>query len=109
MLPKINRLTKKKDFDLVFKHGKSIKNGFLICKILKNHLTDNRFGFIVSKKISNKSTIRNKVKRRLRSIIAKELNVISGHYDIIINTLPGIEKQEFIETQKTIISFLKKI
>ena len=30
MLPKVNRLTKEKDFDLVFKNGKSTKTDFFI-------------------------------------------------------------------------------
>ena len=76
MLPKLNRLTKKKDFEAVFNKGKSIKNDFLIFKILKNHLRENRFGFIVSKKVSNKANQRNKVKRRLRSAVLSNLKEI---------------------------------
>ena len=38
MLPRINRLTKKKDFQAVFQKGKSIKYDFLLCKTLKNNL-----------------------------------------------------------------------
>ena len=109
MLSKINRLTKKKDFEAVFKKGKSVKNSFLIFKILNNNLKENRFGFIVSKKISNKATIRNKIKRRLRAIIAKELGGIKNYKDIIIIALPGIEKKEFSEIQSVITNFFKKI
>ena len=108
MLPKINRLTKKKDFELVFKKGESIKNDFLIFKILKNHLKESRFGFVVSKKVSNKATIRNKVKRRLRDVISGKLKEIGKSVDLIIITLPGIEKKEFSEIQEIIINYLKK-
>jgi len=107
-LPKINRLTKKKDFELVFKKGESIKNDFLIFKILKNHLKESRFGFVVSKKVSNKATIRNKVKRRLRDVISGKLKEIGKSVDLIIITLPGIEKKEFSEIQEIIINYLKK-
>jgi len=109
LLPKINRLTKKKDFEAVFKKGKSVKNGFLVFKILNNSLLKNRFGFIVSKKVSNKATIRNKVKRRLRAIISKELDDIKGYRDMVIITLPGIEKKEFSELQENIHTIFKKI
>lgn len=109
MLPIKNRLTKKKDFDIVFKKGESIKNGFLVFKILKNQLQENRFGFIVANKISNKSTIRNKIKRRLRAAVLKELDKNKNHLDIIIITLPGIEKIKFSEIENQLLSLFKKI
>jgi len=51
MLKKENRLKKKKDFEKVFKEGKSFKNNFLIVKINENNLNFPRFGFVVSKKV----------------------------------------------------------
>ena len=107
-MPKINRLTKEKDFEEIFKKGQSVKIDFLIFKILKNQLKESRFGFVVSKKVSNKATIRNKVKRRLRSIVSKELNNIKHHKDVVIIALAGIEKKEFFEIQNMIGSFFKK-
>ena len=71
MLPKKNRLKNKKDFERVFKQGKGFKEDFLFFKITKNNLKENRFGFIVSLKVSKKAVLRNKVKRRLREIIKK--------------------------------------
>lgn len=114
MLPKINRLTKKKDFETVFKNGKSFKRYFLLFKILKNNLKESRFGFVVSKKISNKATIRNKVKRRLRAIVSSQFkkNESSADkqcIDLIIIALPGIEKKEFSEIQEVITKVLSKI
>ncbi len=114
MLPKQNRLTKKKDFDVVFKGGESVKNGFLICKVLKNPSTssgqakESRFGFVVSKKISNKATVRNKVKRRLRDAVSAHLKGIKKTADVVILTLPGIEKKEFAEIQEMVNGALKK-
>jgi len=113
VLPKTNRLTKKKDFDSVFKKGKSIKVDFLIFKILKNDLKESRFGFVVSKTISKKAVIRNKVKRRLREAVFKGLkNQVTNTAkpsDIVIITLPGIEKREFLQLQEVVDKFLNKI
>ena len=61
MLPKINRLTKKRDFQAVFQEGRSVKDDFLIFKISKSHLKKSRFGFIVSKN-------RNRTAKHLTSI-----------------------------------------
>ena len=114
MLPKINRLTKKKDIDLVFKKGRSFKNDFLVFKTMKNHLKESRFCFIVSKKVSNKATVRNKVKRRLRSIILNNFkknspNSIKKPLDIIIIALFGIEKKEFSEVKSNIFKVFEKL
>lgn len=109
MLPKANRLTKKKDFDLVFKNGESIKNGFLICKAVKNNLKESRFGFVVSKKISNKATVRNKVKRRLREAVSNVLKDIKKPKDLVVIALPGIEKKEFLEIQEVMSHSFKRL
>lgn len=108
MLPKKNRLTKKSDFDKVFKDGKSTKGDFLIFRVLKNHSKESRFGFIVSKKISNKAIIRNKIKRRLRGIIFKDLENIKKSIDVVIIALPHIKTKTFLEIKEKVNSFFKK-
>ena len=91
MLEKKNRITKKKDFDSIFKTGKGFKQGLLYLKTKKNNLDSSRFGFIVSKKFSKKAVERNKIKRRLREIIRKELPKIKKPIDVIIIINPGLE------------------
>ncbi len=109
MLPKLNRLTKKKDFDEVFKSGKSIKSDFLLCRAVKNNLKESRFGFVVSKKISLKATVRNKIKRRLRKAVAGIMQQVKNPVDMVIVTLPGIEKKEYLEIEKVIKDSFKKL
>src|SRR3989344_6458243 len=109
MLPKIHRLTKKKDFDVVFKGGKSVGGAFLMVKILKSNLGESRFGFVVSKKVSPKATVRNKVKRRLREAVACEIKNMKGARDVIIVALPGVQKQEFSVIREMVKNILSKI
>lgn len=106
MLSKINRLTKKKDFDLVFKRGKSDKSGFLAVRAMENNLSQSRFGFVVGKKVSKKATVRNKIKRRLRASIRGE--EIKKPADFIIIALPGAEKADFSTTRKTVLDLVKR-
>lgn len=108
MLPKINRINKKKDFDEIFKKGKSIKDGFLIFKILENNSGKNRFGFIVSQKVAKKAVLRNKIKRRLRAVVGANMKNIKNGADIVLIALPGIEKKEFSEIQSSISKILSK-
>lgn len=109
MLPKPHRLVKKKDFEMVFKNGKSVKSGFLAGRAMKNNLPASRFGFVVSKKISTKATVRNKVKRRLRDAAAEEIKKIGKSLDVVMVALPGTEKKEFGEITAEVINFFKKL
>lgn len=109
MLPKINRLTKKNDFDVVFVHGKAFKSDFLIFKYLKNNLNTVRVGFVVSKKVSNKATIRNKVKRKLRAAFLKNTPIKSKSLDVIVLALPNSQNKNFNEVQEATERFFKII
>ncbi len=109
MLPKENRLSKKNDFDAVFKDGKGVRTAIISVKSIKNSLSHNRFGFVVSKKISTKATVRNKVKRRLRDIVSKVTLLAGVGQDVVIVAMPGIEKKEFSEVKTATESVLVKL
>ncbi len=108
MLPREYRLTKKKDFENVFKKGKTLKEEFLLLKIAKNNSKKVRFGFIVSQKISKKATIRNKIKRKISELIRQNIKRFKKGIDGIIITLPGIEKQDFKKGKETLEKIFKK-
>jgi len=108
MLPKINRIKKKKDFEIVFKNSKSFKNNLFIFRIRENNLGLNRFGFVVSQKISKKAVVRNKIRRRMTEIMEEKIKDIKNGTDVIIITLPGIEKKKFSELREIINESLIK-
>lgn len=106
MLKKENRLTKKKDFDNVFKKGRGIRANSLFLKTIENNKEHTRIGIIVSKKVSKKAPVRNKVKRRIREIL-RNMNFKQG-FDIIIITHPKIKEKNFGEIKKEINYLFKK-
>jgi len=108
MLPTKNRLKKKKDFEKVLKEGKKVKWDGLVLKYYSNLLKESRFGIIVSKKVSKKAVVRNKIKRRIREILKKELKKIKKGQDIVFFVYPELKDKEFFEIQKTVIKVLKK-
>ncbi|MDD5144600.1 MAG: ribonuclease P protein component [Candidatus Pacebacteria bacterium] len=109
MLSKENRLQKKKDFENVFKQGKSYKEKFLILKTAKNDLNVPRFGFVVSQKVSKKATIRNKIRRRLKVILSGELkNEAIGGKDFLFIALPGLANKDFEELREIFSKVYKK-
>lgn len=108
MLPKINRLRRKKDFEIVFKKGKTFKEDFLILKFFPNQKKNSRFGVIVSQKVSKKATIRNKIKRRIKASIRQKISKIKDGLDIVFLVLPGLETKDFWEIEEIINKLLKK-
>ena len=108
MLPRINRLTKKSDFQKVFKTGWKIGGELIWLKYKKNNMDSARAGFVVGLKISKKATERNKIKRRLRSAFRYFLKEISG-YDIIVGANPEIKGKKFPEIIRALKNLVSKI
>jgi len=107
MLPKINRLKKKRDFEHVFKQGRGLKQGFLSLKFVKNGLEATRFGFVVGQKVSRKAVIRNKVKRRLRDLVRGRIGEIKKGFDVVIVAGKGAEAASLADTAATINRLLE--
>lgn len=101
MSGRILSLSKKKDFDLVFKTGRSFFDKFIGLKIISNGLGQHRLGIIISSKVSKKAVSRNLLKRRLKEIIRGELAEISGGYDLVFIALPGACEKNFAELKAT--------
>lgn len=108
MLAKKYRLLKKKDFENVFEKGKFINDKFLYFKIIQNNQENSRFGIIVSKKITKKAVNRNKIKKRIRSIIKKNIPFIKKGIDLIIIPKKEINEKSFIQIQESISQLLIK-
>jgi len=108
MLPKLNRLKKKKDFGQVFKTGKGLKEGFLIFQMAKNNFKNSRFGFVVGKNVSKKATIRNKIKRRLRELVRIKIRKIKNGIDGVFIVRPGLETKDFWEIGESMNRIFKR-
>ncbi|MDI6882921.1 MAG: ribonuclease P protein component [Patescibacteria group bacterium] len=108
MLPIKHRLTKKKDFERVFKKGKSERKGFLVLKFLKTNFPQSRIGFVVSQKVAKKAVLRNKIKRRQREIVRMNLPKLKSGYDLVILSRKGIGEKDFKETKRDVETLLKK-
>ena len=108
MLKKQNQLTKDKEFDNVFKNGKSSYDNIIGIKIITNNLDKSRFGILVSTKISKKAVERNRIKRQIREVIRLNLEAIKPGYDLIIITLVPILGKNSQEIAKSIQTHFKK-
>jgi ribonuclease P protein component len=109
MFKKENRLTKKKDFDRVFVKGKSSYNNFLGIKAVSNKLKINRYGVIVSNKVSKSAVARNKIKRIIRSfIIQNEQNIEKGK-DVVVIGLKNLKEASQNEIKVSLDNNFKRL
>lgn len=108
MLPKENRLKKKKDFDKVTTGGQQVFGSFLILKFKSNDMDVTRVGFVVSKKVSKKAVLRNKAKRQLREVVRAEMAHLKPGFDLIFFTRKEIIEKEFLDIQQLVKQLLQK-
>lgn len=102
MSDRILSLSKKKDFDRVFKTGRSCFDKILGLKIAANEQKRFRLGIIISSKVSKKAVERNLLKRRLKEIVNKELAEFPAGYDLILIALPGACEKTFAEMKQSV-------
>ena len=89
-------LKKTKDFQNVYRRGKSYANRYLVMYVLSNQTEGNRLGISVSKKVGN-SVVRHRVTRLIRESIRLNVEKFENGYDIVIiarNTAKGRKCQE---------------
>lgn len=96
MLSQKYRLKKRKEFNYIFKNGKSYSCKYLIINYLPTKLPELKVGFSVSKKIGN-AVVRNKVKRRLREAFKASQPNIDTNYNYIFVARKGIENISYTE------------
>lgn len=90
----------KVDFLQVKEKGKFLTLPYFSVSYLKNNTKESRFGFVVSKKISMKATVRNRIKRLMKEAIRINMEKLPKGYDFVVLAKSGIVHKTFgtIET-----------
>ena len=76
-------IMKNRDFQTVYKKGKSYANKYLVMYLLKNNTEENRLGISVSKKVGN-SIVRHRITRLIRESYRLQRDNFQNGYDIVI-------------------------
>lgn len=97
------RLRHRKDFDAVFRRGRSWNNNLLVLRTLANDLTHNRYGFVTSKRVGN-AVVRNRV-RRLLSEALRLLSITDG-WDVVISAKTAASRAGFQEINRAVVDLL---
>lgn len=95
-------LKKNKDFQTVYKNGKSYGNKYLVMYILPNDLKKNRLGISVSKKVGN-SVVRHHLTRLVRESYRLQEEHFQCGFDIIVIGRVNAKDTGFHEIQSALI------
>ncbi|MDD7511496.1 MAG: ribonuclease P protein component [Peptostreptococcaceae bacterium] len=91
-----NVLRRKKDFDLIYRNGKSIGDRYIVLFYRKNGMKYSRTAFLASKKVGN-SVKRNRARRLMKeSLRLSDYKLVEGYDYIFIarNTINGVKCQD---------------
>ena len=95
-------LKKNRDFQYVYKNGKSYANKCLVMYIIPNEQNKNRVGISVSKKVGN-SVVRHRVTRLLRESYRLQEDYFRRGYDLIIIARAGAKDKSYHEIESAMI------
>ena len=93
---------KNKDFQIIYKKGKSYANKYLVMYVLENNQEENRLGISVSKKVGN-SVIRHRVTRLIRESYRIQKNLFLNGYDIVVIARQGAKEITYLEMESALL------
>lgn len=108
MLSRPYRLRQTRDINRVYGKGKYGAGGTLFVKALKKNSEGNRLVVVVSKKVSKKAVVRNKIRRRLSAIIEAKWQTLVPGYDIVVTVVSDISELEQAELEHALTLALKR-
>lgn len=107
MIAQKNRLSKKADFEQIFKNGNKDFSQYFTIRFLKNDLNFCRFSVIISNRFSKKATERNRYRRQIKAILLDNFANFRENIDLIITVLPTIKKFDFDKIKQELEKQLK--
>jgi len=99
------RLTKRRQYALVYRDGRSWVNSLVVMKALPNGFTLSRYGFSVSRQVG-KAVTRNRVKRRLREIL--RLTPLEPGWDIVFIARPVVAAADYASLKESVRGLLSR-
>lgn len=93
---------KNKDFQVVYKNGKSHANKYLVMYIYNNESCDNRLGISVSKKVGN-SVVRHRITRLIRESYRQQEDLFQKGWDIVVIARAGAKGRTYHEIESALI------
>ncbi|WP_438445188.1 ribonuclease P protein component [Gorillibacterium sp. sgz5001074] len=110
-MQKENRLTRREDFNKVYRHGKSSANHQFVVYIMPQSAAvpgeSFRLGVSVSKKVGN-AVVRNRIRRLVKEIVRHNGEKIAPRTDMILIARKPAAEMEYAEMEKSVLHVLKR-
>lgn len=107
MLDKKNRLTKRKEFNYLYKNGRAQHTPHLTLVYLPTKYREIKIGFTVTNKVG-KAHLRNLIKRRLRACVREIVPTLPNNYNVVLIAKLGIDKITFAELKNEVSVLFNK-
>ena len=89
-MKRANRLSRSRDFEAVYRHGRSVSSRFLVLYWFpQEEAAAPRFGFSVPRSVGG-AVERNKIKRQLREVWRERLERVPAGNDYVLIVRPGL-------------------
>jgi ribonuclease P protein component len=95
-------LKKQNDFQNVFNRGNVFGNKVFAFYFVKNQMEENRIGIIVSKKVSKKAVVRNRLRRQIREAYRLNEEQFVKGYDFILIGKQSLLDIGYTEIEKSL-------
>ena len=93
---------KNKDFQNVYKNGKSYANKYLVMYVLENNTQENRLGISVSKKVGN-SVVRHRITRLIRESYRLQESNFQNGLDIVVVARTNAKERTYKEIESALL------
>ena len=89
-MKRANRLSRSRDFDAVYRHGRSVSSRFLVLYWFpQEDPGEPRFGLSVPRSVGS-AVERNTIKRQLREVWTARLEQVATGHDYVLIVRPGL-------------------
>lgn len=100
--PHSESLKKNRDFQLLYKEGKSRANRYLVLYVKKNGLEKNRLGVSVSKKVGN-SIVRHRITRLIRESYRLHEDMFNSGLDMVVIARVSAKDRKMREIESALL------
>lgn len=102
----INTLKNNREFQAVYKNGKSKANKYLVMYMLPNDLNEIRVGISVSKKVGN-SVVRHRLARLIREAYRLNKEGLAVGWDIVIIARPSAKDKSYQQIESAFLHLIE--
>jgi ribonuclease P protein component len=100
------KLTRKADFDAVYRNGKRRSSSHFTVFLKANDLPQSRFGFSIKRALGG-AVVRNRMRRRMREMVRLGCEEIPAGWDFVIHPKANVASAEFAALASELLRLLK--